>query len=375
MSEHTTIGVLAYQGDIREHRRILDSLGVRSLEVRTLADLDRVDGLIVPGGESTVIGKLTERYGLLEPLRERARAGLPMLGTCAGMIFMAREVEGPPQQLLKVLDVRVRRNAFGPQVASFEAEVEVKGIDGGPISAAFIRAPWASDAGPGKLFAKLIRGIEVAARTSGASPEGNPTLADAVQKAKDNSVPNDTIERAIKRGSGELGGQQLELVTYEGYGPGGVAMLIEALTDNRNRTASAVRHAFAKAGGNMAEAGSVAYLFNRKGQIVIPAEGVDEDRVMEVALEAGAEDVESGEDGFVVTTAPGDLREVRAAFERAGIAYQSAEVTMVPTVSVPLDREGAVKVLRLLDAIEDLDDTQDVYANLDIPAEVMAELA
>src|SRR6266511_1994862 len=140
MSEHPTIGVLAYQGDIREHRRILDSLGVRSLEVRTLADLDRVDGLIVPGGESTVIGKLTERYGLLEPLRERARAGLPMLGTCAGMIFMAREVEGPPQQLLGVLDVRVRRNAFGPQVASFEAEVEVKGIDGGPISAAFIGA-------------------------------------------------------------------------------------------------------------------------------------------------------------------------------------------------------------------------------------------
>ena len=233
----------------------------------------------------------------------------------------------------------------------------------------------AKDARRGKLFAKLIRGIEVAARTGGASPEGNPTLADAIQKAKDNSVPNDTIERAIKRGSGELEGQQLELVTYEGYGPGGVAMLVEALTDNRNRTASAVRHAFAKAGGNMAEAGSVAYLFNRKGQVVIPAEGVDEDRVMEVALEAGAEDVESGEDGFVVTTAPGDLREVRAAFERAGIAYQSAEVTMVPTVSVPLDREGAVKVLRLLDAIEDLDDTQDVYANLDIPAEVMAELA
>src|SRR6266542_1374772 len=180
----------------------------------------------------------------------------------------------------------------------------------------------AKDARRGKLFAKLIRGIEVAARTGGASPEGNPTLADAIQKAKDNSVPNDTIERAIKRGSGELEGQQLELVTYEGYGPGGVAMLIEALTDNRNRTASAVRHAFAKAGGNMAEAGSVAYLFNRKGQVVIPAEGVDEDRVMEVALEAGAEDVESGEDGFVVTTAPGDLREVRAAFERAGIAYE-----------------------------------------------------
>jgi YebC/PmpR family DNA-binding regulatory protein len=233
----------------------------------------------------------------------------------------------------------------------------------------------AKDARRGKLFAKLIRGIEVAARTGGATPEGNPTLADAIQKAKDNSVPNDTIERAIKRGAGDLEGQQLELVTYEGYGPGGVAMLVEALTDNRNRTASAVRHAFAKGGGNMAEAGSVAYLFNRKGQIVIPAEGVDEDRVMEVALEAGAEDVSSGDDGFVVTTAPSDLREVRAAFDRAGIAYQSAEVTMVPTLSVPLDREGAVKVLRLLDALEDLDDTQDVYSNFDIPDDVMAEVS
>lgn len=233
----------------------------------------------------------------------------------------------------------------------------------------------AKDARRGKLFAKLIRGIEVAARTGGATPEGNPTLADAIQKAKDNSVPNDTIERAIKRGAGDLEGQQLELVTYEGYGPGGVAMLVEALTDNRNRTASAVRHAFAKGGGNMAEAGSVAYLFNRKGQIVIPAEGGDEDRVMEVALEAGAEDVSSGDDGFVVTTAPNDLREVRAAFDRAGIAYQSAEVTMVPTLSVPLDREGAVKVLRLLDALEDLDDTQDVYSNFDIPDDVMAEVS
>jgi YebC/PmpR family DNA-binding regulatory protein len=233
----------------------------------------------------------------------------------------------------------------------------------------------AKDARRGKLFAKLIRAIEVAARTGGASPEGNPTLADAIQKAKDNSVPNDTIDRAVKRGAGDLEGQQLDMVTYEGYGPGGVAMLVEALTDNRNRTASAIRHAFAKGGGNMADAGSVAYLFNRKGQIAIPAEGTDEERIMEVALEAGAEDVESGDDAFVVTTAPGDLREVRAAFDRAGIAYQSAEVTMVPTVSVPLDRESAVKVLRLLDAIEDLDDTQDVYANFDIPDEIMAEVS
>jgi YebC/PmpR family DNA-binding regulatory protein len=236
------------------------------------------------------------------------------------------------------------------------------------------------DARRGKLFAKLIRAIEVAARTGGASPEGNPTLADAIQKAKDNSVPNDTIDRAVKRGAGELGGQQLELVTYEGYAPGGVAVLVEALTDNRNRTASAIRHAFAKSGGSMAEAGAVSYLFTRKGQIVIlgeqvSGEQVNEDRVMEVALEAGAEDVEAGEEGFTVTTAPGDLRAVRAAFDAAGIAYQSAEVSMVPSVSVPLGREGAVKVLRLLDALEDLDDVQDVYANFDIPDEIMAEVS
>jgi YebC/PmpR family DNA-binding regulatory protein len=233
----------------------------------------------------------------------------------------------------------------------------------------------AKDARRGKLFAKLIRGIEVAARSGGGSPDGNPTLADAIQKARDSSVPNDTIERAIKRGSGDLEGQQLDLVTYEGYAPGGVAVLVDALTDNRNRTASAVRHAFSKAGGNMAEAGAVSYLFNRKGQIVIAAEGADEDRVMEVALDAGAEDVDNADGMLTVTTGPSELRAVRAAFDSAGIAYQSAEVTMVPTLSVPLDREGAVKVLRLLDAIEDLDDTQDVYANFDIPDEIMAEVS
>jgi YebC/PmpR family DNA-binding regulatory protein len=233
----------------------------------------------------------------------------------------------------------------------------------------------AKDARRGKLFAKLIRAIEIAARTGGANPDGNPTLADAIQKAKDNSVPNDTIDRAVKRGAGGTEGQQLELVTYEGYAPGGVAVLIEALTDNRNRTASAIRHAFAKGGGSMAEAGAVSYLFSRKGQITILDEGVDEDRVMEVALEAGAEDVESADGGFTVTTAPGDLRAVRAAFDAAGIAYQSAEVTMVPSLSVPLDRDGAVKVLRLLDAVEDLDDVQDVYANFDIPDDIMAEVS
>jgi YebC/PmpR family DNA-binding regulatory protein len=233
----------------------------------------------------------------------------------------------------------------------------------------------AKDAKRGKLFAKLIRAIEVAARTGGANPEGNATLADAIQKAKDNSVPNDTIDRAVKRGAGEVGGQQLDLVTYEGYAPGGVAVLVEALTDNRNRTAADIRHVFTRGGGSIADAGSVAYLFSRRGQLVVPADGADEDRVMEVALDAGAEDVEPGEGGFTVTTAPGDLRAVRAAFDQAGIAYDAAEVTMVPSMSVPLERDAAVRVLRLLDALEDLDDVQDVYANFDIPDDVMAEVS
>jgi len=232
----------------------------------------------------------------------------------------------------------------------------------------------AKDAKRGKLFARLIRGIEVAARTGGGSPDGNPTLADAIQKAKDNSVPNETIHRAVKRGAGELEGPPPDLVTYEGYAAGGVAVLVEALTDNRNRTAADIRHAFSKAGGSLADAGSVAYLFTRKGELYVPGD-VDEERVMETALEAGAEDVEVGDDGFRVTTAAGDLRGVRATFDEAGIPYDSAEVTMVPSVSVPLERDTAVKVLRLLDALEDLDDVQDVYANFDIPDAVMAEVS
>jgi YebC/PmpR family DNA-binding regulatory protein len=233
----------------------------------------------------------------------------------------------------------------------------------------------AKDAKRGRLFAKLIRAIEVAARSGGGNPDGNAALADAIQKAKDNSVPNDTIDRAVKRGAGEVGGQQLDLVTYEGYAPGGVAVLVEALTDNRNRTAADIRHVFTRGGGSIADAGSVAYLFSRRGQLVVPADGADEDRIMEVALDAGAEDVEPGEQGFTVTTAAGDLRAVRAAFDEAGIAYDAAEVTMVPSASVPLERDAAVRVLRLLDALEDLDDVQDVFANFDIPDEIMAEVS
>lgn len=158
------VGVLAYQGDVREHVAALEAAGALPVEVRRVEELDAVDGLVVPGGESTVIGKLANRYGLLEPLRERARAGLPVLGTCAGMIFLAREVEGPPQDLLGVLDVRVRRNAFGRQVASFEAEVDVKGVDGGPVAGAFIRAPWVADAGPEVEVLAELEGKVVAVR-------------------------------------------------------------------------------------------------------------------------------------------------------------------------------------------------------------------
>ena len=164
MPHAARIGVLAYQGDVREHLEALDAVGAAPVEVRDLAGLDAVDGLVVPGGESTVIGKLATRYGLAEPLRERISAGLPVLGTCAGMIFLAREVEGPPQDLLRVLDVRVRRNAFGRQVASFEAEVDVKGVDGGPVSGAFIRAPWVAEAGPAVEVLGEIDGKVVAVR-------------------------------------------------------------------------------------------------------------------------------------------------------------------------------------------------------------------
>ncbi|HTE67378.1 MAG TPA: pyridoxal 5'-phosphate synthase glutaminase subunit PdxT [Actinomycetes bacterium] len=164
MADAPTVGVLAYQGDVREHLEALAAVGAAPVEVRDLAGLDAVDGLVVPGGESTVIGKLATRYGLAEPLRERISAGLPVLGTCAGMIFLAREVEGPPQDLLRVLDVRVRRNAFGRQVASFEAEVDVKGVDGGPVSGAFIRAPWVAEAGPAVEVLAEIDGKVVAVR-------------------------------------------------------------------------------------------------------------------------------------------------------------------------------------------------------------------
>ena len=227
-----------------------------------------------------------------------------------------------------------------------------------------------------KNFAKLIKGIEVAARTGGPDIDGNPTLFDAIAKAKKNSVPADNIERAIKRGGGlESGGADWQTIMYEGYGPGGVALLIECLSDNRNRAASEVRVAVTRNGGNMADPGSVSYMFNRKGVIIVSKNGgVTEDKVLESVLDAGAEEVNDIGDSFEVVTDPSDLVKVREALQSSGIDYESADSSFLPTLSVPLDAENAPKLFGLIDAIEDLDDVQNVYGNFDVSDEVMASL-
>ncbi|HEY2271916.1 MAG TPA: YebC/PmpR family DNA-binding transcriptional regulator [Jatrophihabitantaceae bacterium] len=228
------------------------------------------------------------------------------------------------------------------------------------------------DAKRGKLFAKLIKNIEVAARTGGGDPDGNPTLYDAIQKARKNSVPVDNIDRAVKRGSGaEAGGADWQTIMYEGYGPSGVAVLIECLTDNRNRAASEVRTAMTRNGGSMADPGSVAYLFSRKGVVLVPSDGLSEDDVLGAVLEAGAEEVNDLGDSFEVISEAGDLVEVRTALQGAGIDYDSAESQFVPSVQVPLDEDAARKVFRLVEALEDSDDVQNVYANFDVSDEVL----
>jgi YebC/PmpR family DNA-binding regulatory protein len=232
------------------------------------------------------------------------------------------------------------------------------------------------DAKRGKLFAKLIKNVEVAARTGGGDPAGNPTLYDAIQKAKKSSVPNDNIDRALRRGSGqEAGGATYENITYEGYGPGGVAVLVECLTDNRNRAASDVRTAFSRNGGSMADPGSVSYLFNRKGVVIVgKAGGVTEDDILNAVLEAGAEEVNDLGDSFEVTSESGDVVAVRSALQDAGIDYESADIAFVPTMEVPIDEEQARRVFRVIDALEDSDDVQDVYANYSVSDDVMEKL-
>lgn len=235
----------------------------------------------------------------------------------------------------------------------------------------------AKDAKRSKAFAKLIKNIEVAARMGGGDVDGNPTLFDAIQKAKKTSVPIDNINRAVKRGSGaEAGGAVYIGITYEGYGPNGVAMMIECLTDNKNRAASEVRVAVTRNGGNMADPGSVAYLFSRKGLVVVPkVKGLTEDDLLLAVLEAGAEEVLDSGDVFDVLSEATDLVAVRTAVQDAGMEYDSADPTFIPSLSVPLDAEGAIKLMRLIDAIEDLDDVQNVYTNAEIPDDVLAELA
>jgi YebC/PmpR family DNA-binding regulatory protein len=225
------------------------------------------------------------------------------------------------------------------------------------------------DAARGKLFGKLAKAIEIAAREGGGNPEFNPTLATAIFKAKAASMPHDNIDRAIRRGTGEIEGAQYEQIWYEGYGPGGVALYVQILTDNRNRAASDVRSTFTRGGGNLGEPGSVGYLFNQKG--LIEVRGPEED-VMLVALDSGAEDVrESGEDWYEVITPPAALGEVRSALEGAGLEIESADVTQLPSSTVPVGEGDARKLLRLIDALDDLDDVQSVYSNYDIDEEVM----
>ena len=234
----------------------------------------------------------------------------------------------------------------------------------------------AIDAKRGKLFAKLIKNIEVAARTGGGDPTGNPTLFDAIQKAKKTSVPNDNIDRAVKRGSGaEAGGADWQTIMYEGYGPGGVAFLVECLTDNRNRAAMEVRTALTRSGGSLADPGSVSYLFSRKGVVLVAKQQdgreVAEDDVLDAVLDAGAEEVNDNGDTWEVVTDPSDLVAVRTALQTAGIDYESADMSFVPSTQIELDVDGAKRVFKLIDALEDSDDVQNVYANFDVSDDVL----
>jgi YebC/PmpR family DNA-binding regulatory protein len=238
------------------------------------------------------------------------------------------------------------------------------------------RKKGAADAKRSNMFAKLLRAVEVAAKDGGGNVEGNMTLASAVEKAKSFSVPNDNIERAIKRGTGELeGGTRYEEITYEGYAPGGIALVVEALTDNRNRTAQEVRHAFTRSGGNLGETGSTLWMFQRKGVIVVDkAVAPGEERLLELALEGGAEDLNDEGSSWDIVTAPQDFKAVEGALQRAGVVVDSSEISMIPTATIPVDGGDARHVLQLIDALEELDDVQNVYANFDIPEDVMASL-
>jgi YebC/PmpR family DNA-binding regulatory protein len=237
------------------------------------------------------------------------------------------------------------------------------------------RRKGAVDAQRSKLWAKLLRAVEVAARQGGGNLDANPTLVSAVQKAKESSVPNDNIERAIKRGTGELQGEAYDEVSYEGYAPGGVAVLVNCLTGNRNRTAQDVRSVFTSTGGKLAEPGSVAWMFEPKGVVIVAASGASEDDVFLIAADAGAEDVRSSEESFEIITPPESFKGVQNALGAAGVTVESAELTQVPKSTIRVEGGEARRVLHLIDALEELDDVQDVYANFDIPDDVLASIA
>ncbi len=233
----------------------------------------------------------------------------------------------------------------------------------------------ANDAKRSKMFAKLVKNIEVAARMGGGDVAGNPTLFDAIQKAKKTSVPNENIDRAVKRGSGaEAGAAEYQTILYEGYAPGGVAMLVECLTDNKNRAAAEVRTAFSRNGGQLADPGSVAYMFSRKGVIMVPKESADEDAIMEAVIDAGGEEVNDFGEVFEILSEATDLVPVREALQEAGIEYDSADVMFHPSLQIEVDADGARNIMRLIDALEDSDDVQNIFSNFDASDEVMAEI-
>lgn len=232
------------------------------------------------------------------------------------------------------------------------------------------------DAKRGKMFSKIVKEIAVAARLGGGDPEGNPRLRTVIDKAKEVNMPHDNIKRAIQKGTGELPGASYEDVTYEGYGPGGVAVMIEVLTDNKNRTVSEVRHVMSKSGGSLGEAGCVSWLFEKKGYILVDKKGVDEESLLNKALESGAEDLKNdpGEDNYEIITHPEDTNRVKEELLSRGVMVEVAEITMIPKSTVPLDEQFAAQVIRLMDALEDLDDVQNVYANFDIPDAVLQKI-
>jgi YebC/PmpR family DNA-binding regulatory protein len=231
-----------------------------------------------------------------------------------------------------------------------------------------------TDAKRGKIFTKIVKEISVAARLGGGDPEGNPRLRNAIEKAKEVNMPSENIKRAIMKGTGELPGTTYEEITYEGYGPGGVAILIETLTDNKNRTVSEIRHILSKNGGNMGEAGCVSWIFEKKGYILVEKTKVDEDTLMSIVLDAGAEDMKNDpkEDNYEVITSPENLNAVKEAIEKQNIPVSLSEITMLPKSYVPIEGSAADQMVRLVDALEDNDDVQNVYANFDIPEEAMA---